>query len=165
MGIVDIILTVCVVPAMIHGALKGVISQAFGLVGLVTGVWLAFHFSEMACEKLMEHFGEMPEATLHIIGFVAVLVIVILLMSLLGKLLKGLFKFASLGWVDHLLGLVFGLCTAVLVVGIAIIIIDSINAHFPFISQGVLAESKLYAPVRDIAYTIFPYLKALLFKL
>lgn len=164
MGLLDIVLTVCVIPAMLRGALKGFISQAFGLVGLVAGAWLAFHFSEIVCDEIARHVGGIPESTLHIVGFVLVLVAVILLMSLLGRLLKGLFRFASLGWVDHLLGLAFGTCTAVLVAGLVIILIDSVNAHYPFISNSTLAQSKLYAPVRDVAYAIFPYLKALLFK-
>lgn len=164
MDILDIILAACMVLAMARGFAKGFISQAFGLVGLVAGVWLAFHFSEILCGAIAERVQGIPDSALHIIGFVIVLVAVILLMTLLGKLLKGLFKLASLGWADRLLGTAFGLCTAVLVTGVVIILVDSVNAHFPFIGEDTLSGSKLYAPLRDISYTIFPYLKALLFK-
>ena len=164
MNTLDIILLVCLVPALVRGAMKGLISQALGLVSLVLGVWLAFHFSEMICTWLAQYLKGLSDAALHIIGFALVLIVVILLLALVSKLLQKLFKVASLGWVDHLLGAVFGLCTAVLVIGLLISLFEAVNVHHTLVQEETLAKSKLYAPLRDLAYTIFPYLKALLFK-
>lgn len=164
MNTLDIVLLICLVPALIRGAAKGLISQALGLVSLVLGAWLAFHFSEMVCTWLAQYLKDISPAALHIIGFALVLVVVILLLALVSKLLQKLFKIASLGWVDHLLGAVFGLCTAVLVIGLLISLFEAVNVHHTLVTEEALAKSKLYAPLRDLAYTIFPYLKALLFK-
>jgi len=164
MNTLDIILLICLVPAAVMGLVKGFISQAMGLVGLVAGVWLAFHFSELVCSWIAPYLGGISDSTLHIIGFVLVLFVVILLLALVGRLIKGLFKFASLGWVDHLLGLIFGLCTCVLVIGLLISVFEAVNVHHTIVTEEALGKSKLYGPLRDLTYQIFPFLKALLFK-
>ena len=58
----------------------------------------------------------------------------------------------------------FALLKAGLLIGIAIILFDTLNVKFEFVEEKVLDESVLYAPIRDIAYVIFPYLKELLLK-
>ena len=75
-----------------------------------------------------------------------------------------MFKVASLGWVDRLLGGIFGLCISILLIGLLISVFEAINVHFTLVPQETLDQSKLYGPMRDFTYTIFPYLKALIFK-
>ena len=69
-----------------------------------------------------------------------------------------------LGWLDWILGVVFALLKAGLFIGICIVLFDTLNAKFEFVDNAVLDESVLYSPIRDIAYTVFPYLKELLLK-
>lgn len=164
MNTLDIVILALLVPCTAMGLVKGFISQAMGLVGLVLGVWLAFHFSELVCGWIKPYLGGISDSTMHILAFVLVLLVVILLLALVGRLIKGLFKFASLGWMDHLLGLIFGLCTAVLVIGLLISVFEAVNVHNDLVSAETLGKSKLYGPLRDLTYQIFPFLKALLFK-
>jgi membrane protein required for colicin V production len=92
------------------------------------------------------------------------MVAVVLVLFVLSKILTGVTKLVMLGWLDRLLGLVFALLKAGLLIGIAIILFDTLNVKFEFVEEKVLDESVLYAPIRDIAYVIFPYLKELLLK-
>ena len=40
---------------------------------------------------------------------------------------------------------------------------NSLNNSFNFISEEELAKSALYPPLKELAYTVFPYLKDMLF--
>lgn len=164
MATLDIIILLCFVPAIVRGIQKGFIAQAISLVSVILGIWIAFQFSEMVCEWLKTYCSGVPGSVLSIVAFVIILVVVSVLLHLLGKMVKGLFKAASLGWMDWVLGLAFALLKAALIIGFVIILFDTLNLKFEFVKTEIIDQSVLYAPLRDISYKVFPYLKALLFK-
>ncbi len=159
----DIIILICFLPAIISGIMKGFIEQAVALVSLILGAWLAFKFSTVVSGWLQPYF-EVSETVLNVISFVVIMVAVVLVLFVLGKILTGVSKLVMLGWLDRLLGLVFALLKAGLIIGILIILFDTLNVKFEFVEEKVLDESVLYVPIRDIAYMVFPYLKELLLK-
>ena len=159
----DIIILLCFLPALIRGVMKGFIEQAVALVSLVLGAWLAFKFSTVVGEWLQPFF-KVSETVMHVISFAVIMIAVVLVLFVIGKLLTGISKIVMLGWLDRLLGLVFALLIAGLLVGIGIILFDTLNTKFEFVDNAVLDEAVLYSPLRDIAYTVFPYLKELLLK-
>ena len=63
-----------------------------------------------------------------------------------------------------ILGLIFSLLKAALVIGLVLVLFDTLNLKFSLVKPETLDQSVLYAPLRDAAYKVFPYLKALLFK-
>ena len=159
----DIIILLCFLPALIRGVMKGFIEQAVALVSLVLGAWLAFKVSTVVGEWLQPFF-KVSETVMHVISFAVIMIAVVLVLFVIGKLLTGISKIVMLGWLDRLLGLVFALLIAGLLVGIGIILFDTLNAKFELVDNAVLDEAVLYSPLRDIAYTVFPYLKELLLK-
>lgn len=164
MSTLDIIILVCFVPGIVRGIQKGFISQVVSLLSLILGVWLAFHFSEIVCEWLNGYLPSLSATVLNIVAFVLILIVVALLLHLVGKLLQGLFNKIDLGWLNWLLGLLFSLLRAAIVIGMLIVLFDTLNLKFEFVSAEKIDASVLYAPLRDAAYKVFPYLKALLFK-
>lgn len=159
----DIIILICFLPAVISGIKNGFIEQVVALVSLVLGAWLAFKFSNVVGEWLKPYL-EVSETVLHVISFAVIMIAVVLVLFVLGKILTGLTKLVLLGWLDRLLGLVFALLIAGLLIGIGIILFDTLNVKFGFVDEAILDKSVLYGPIRDIAYMVFPYLKELLFK-
>ena len=159
----DIIILLCFLPAVINGIRKGFIEQALALVSLILGAWLAFKFSNVVGDWLHPYF-EVSETVLHVISFAVIMVAVVLVLFVLSKILTGVTKLVMLGWLDWILGVVFALLKAGLLIGIGIVLFDTLNVKFEFVDNAVLDESVLYGPIRDIAYTVFPYLKELLLK-
>ena len=163
MATLDIILLVCLIPFVIRGIMKGFISQVVALASLILGAWLSFKFSDRVCTWI-EPYLEVSPQVLNIIAFVLILVVVIIGLNLLGKMLQGLLKLVMLGWADRLLGLVFALATGVPLVGLGVMLLDTLNVRFGFISEETLESSVLYSPLKDIANTVFPYIKEWLLK-
>ena len=62
------------------------------------------------------------------------------------------------------LGIVFALLKTVLIIGLVIILFESIRSLIPFVSSDTLNESVLYYPIKTIADTVFPFLKELIFN-
>ena len=93
--------------------------------------------------------------------FILIFAIVVTLLFLLGKILEASIKIILLGWLNKLLGLVFSLFKYVLVIGLLIILFDSINGKFSLVSDEFLDSSFLYSGIRSISWSVFPYLKSL----
>ena len=69
-----------------------------------------------------------------------------------------------LGWLDKLLGAVFAVLKASLVLGILIILFNTLNSAFNIVPESATDGSVLYGTLKRISYTVFPYFKELLFK-
>lgn len=163
MATLDIIILICFIPAVIRGLQKGFIEQAVALISIVLGAWLAFKFSSMVCDWLKAYI-DVSETVLNIISFALIIIVTAFLLFLVGRLLTGFMKLVLLGWLDRLLGIVFALLKTALIIGLTIVMFDTLNVKFEFVKAETLDASVLYNPIKDMAYTIFPYLKELLFK-
>lgn len=164
MNTIDIIILICFLPAVISGIRKGFVAQVISLASVLAGAWLAFHFSQIVSEWLAGYLKQVSPNVLHIIAFTAVVTVVILLMALVSKALQGVIKIAMLGWLDRLLGVVLALVTTALIVSIALVLVSYLDNLFHLIPKDVIAGSKLFQPVKDLAYDVFPYLKAVIAK-
>ena len=162
MSIVDIILLICFIPALISGIRKGFISQVISIVSIIAGVWVSYEFAEPVGAWLSQHI-ETTESTLKLISFIIIMIAVFAGLALVGKLLEGIINFVMLGWVNKLLGVVFALLKTGLIVGLVIMLFCSLNNSLHLVSEEVLAESVLFTPLKNAAYTVFPYLKSLIF--
>lgn len=162
MNILDIIILICFIPALIQGLRKGFIAQVIAIISLILGIFLSFQFSGTVSGWLARHI-EGSEEVLHLVAFALILICVIAGLAALGKLLEGMLKIVMLGWVNKLLGVLFAFLKCALVVGLVIMAFNSLNCAFHFVSEETLAKSNLYPPLKDLAHTVFPYLKELVF--
>ena len=163
MCVLDIILSLCLIIALVQGLLKGFTEQIIALVSIIAGTWIAFKFSKLVC-NLIQPYLNASEKLLYVLVFILMEALVICLFHLLGKIIKASIKFVMLGWLDRLLGAIFSTIKAALIIGIVIILFSTLNSTFHVVEQKYLDESVLYTPLKNIAYDIFPYLKQLLFK-
>ena len=163
MATLDIILLCCFIPGIIRGISKGFLEQALALAGIVLSVWAAFRFSSLVCTWL-KPYVELSETTLNVVSFALILVAVSLLVFLVAKLLTKVAELAMLGWLDKTLGLVLALAVNALVIGVFIVLFDTINTKFSLVKPEVLDGSIVYTTLRDLSYLVFPYLKSFFFK-
>ena len=162
MSIVDIILLICFIPALVNGIRKGFISQVISIVSLIAGVWVSFEFASIFATWIGQHI-QASENVLGIVAFALIMVGVFIVLGILARFLEGIVKFVMLGWLNKLLGVVFALLKSGLIIGLVIMVFSSLNNNLHLVDENVLAESTLYTPLKDIAYTVFPYLKSLIF--
>lgn len=162
MNIVDIILLICFIPALVQGLRKGFISQVIAIISIIAGVWVSARFTASASTWLAQYI-EGSEQVLKVISFALIFIAVIAILAILGRLLEGTVKLIMLGWLNRLLGMVLSLVKAGLIVGLVIMAFCSLNNTFSLVSEEVLNESVLFPPLKNMAYTVFPYLKELLF--
>lgn len=157
MSLIDIILAALLLFGFTRGLFKGLFVEVASLVALVLGVYGAIHFSGFAA-GFLESKVEWNEKTINIVAFAITFVIIVLAISLAGKALTKLADFAALGFLNKLLGGVFGALKIGLILSVLLIVFNKLNNTLPFMEKEDLEESVLYEPVKSLAALIFPTL-------
>lgn len=160
MSILDIILLICFIPALVQGLKKGFIAQVVAVISIIAGVWMSFEFATLVSGWLGEYIPG-SEQILKIVAFVLILAGVIVGFYLLGKIIEGMFKLVMLEWLNRLLGVIFAMMKTALIVGLLIMVFNSVNETFDLVSGEYLSKSLLYNPLKEFADSVFPYLKGL----
>ncbi|HIP48314.1 MAG TPA: CvpA family protein [Lutibacter sp.] len=155
MNIFDIIIAVILIYGFIRGIIKGLFVEVASLVALVAGVYGAIHFSFFVGDYI-ETKVSWEESYITLVSFAITFAIIVLAISLLGKLLTKLADFAFLGWINKILGGVFGALKIALIFSVIILIFDKFNSVITFVKPEDRAKSILYEPVRKLAPTLFP---------
>ncbi len=161
MNILDAIILICLIPALIQGLRKGFISQAISIVSVVVGIWASARFANLVADWVAQHITA-SEQVIKVVAFALILVVVFIALGLLGRLLESILNFAFLGWVNKLLGVIFSLLKTFLIIGLVILAFNSLNNALGLVKLEVLDSSVLYGPLKNLADTIFPYIKNML---
>lgn len=162
MSTVDIILILCFLPAMLEGITKGVVAQVTAIFSIILGVWLSFRFSAAVSAWLCRYMEVSPQL-MQILSFILIMMVVSLALYAVSKLIQGILKLVMLSWLDKLLGVIFSFLKACLIVGLLIMLFNTLNSGLGLVDESVLDNSILYGPLKNFAYTVFPYFKDLLF--
>lgn len=157
----DVVIALILLIGAISGLRKGFIVQLFSIAAIVLSAWLAYTFSSAFSEWLASYIHA-EGFWLNIITFLLIFIGIGILCRLLGRLVEKVFKFAMLGWLNRLLGAVFSVAKYALLLGLLIVVFNSINSQFQWVEEEKLAESKMYTLIKEQAYTIFPYFGGLL---
>jgi len=161
MNILDAIILICLIPALIQGLRKGFISQAISIVSVIVGIWASARFANLVADWVAQYITA-SEQVIKVVAFALILVVVFIALGLLGRLLENILNFAFLGWLNKLLGVIFSLLKAFLIIGLIILAFNSLNNAFGLVKPEVINDSVLYGPVKNLADTIFPYIKNML---
>ena len=155
MNVFDVVITVFLLFGFIRGLMKGLFIEVASLVALIGGVWGSIHFSYFIGDFLKESVS-WSEKKIALAAFAITFILIIIVVSLLGRFLTKLADLAALGMVNKILGGLSGLLKIGLVLSVIFIFFDRMNSTISFIDKKTLDESILYSPVKNIAPTIFP---------
>ena len=107
MNFIDIILGIFLLLGLVRGFMKGFFIELASLVALIAGIFGAIHFSYYASSFIAEHV-DWEENYINLAAFAVTFIIIIVIISLAGKLLTKLANIIALGILNKLLGGAFG---------------------------------------------------------
>lgn len=151
MTIFDYVILAILAIAAISGASKGLVKQIAALVGLVVGLLAARALYISVAAKLSPLLTNSMNFA-QIIAFVAIWVIVPMAFLVLASMFTHALEAASLGFINRLLGAVFGAALWVLILGFLAIVLDTLDTNNIILSQTIKDDSMLYYPIKDWVY-------------
>jgi membrane protein required for colicin V production len=154
MTTIDIILGLILLVAFYMGYSKGLFVALASLVGLVAGVYGAIHFSYIAGNWLSARY-DWSEQTTQWVAFGITFVGIVIIISLAGKFLTKVADFAALGFVNKLLGGIFGVLKYAFLVSVLFMIVHA-TERYQIVSEEERETSLLYPPIASLAPSILP---------
>ena len=155
MNYIDLIIVALLVIGIARGFTDGFIKEFASLLALVLGIWGAIKFSSFVAAKLCDYF-DMTGKYVGIIAFLITFIIIVIVVHFIGILVDKFAQAISLGFLNRLLGLVFGFIKNALILSVVFVILNAIDARHHFLPKEAIAHSKFYNPIADIAPAIFP---------
>ena len=142
----DILILLPLLVGLVIGIKRGLIIELTNLISIIAGVVCARLLSAPVAAWIAQQFT-WPEAVCSVVAYTLLFLISTILLYLLGKLLTKLFKAVKLGWLNRLLGGVFGLAKYAIIVLFVVLCVHQLDTQFQFLQEDLKEESVVYKAV------------------
>lgn len=156
MNAIDLIILIPLLWAAYIGFKKGLVIEVATLLALAGGIYAGLHFSNYASELLST---KIEAKLLPIVSFAVTFLVVVILIFMLGRLLEKAVNLVALKLVNKVLGAIFGMLKAFVIVSVLLLIFDHINNQYQLLEQKTTAGSVLYRPTVETTQNLLPNLK------
>ena len=140
MNWVDVVIIVVMGISVLFGVRWGLIKEVFILLALIFGVIIAGRSYSLGA-KILSSVIHSPNAA-NILGFVLMFILVAVILTIIGVLLKRLIRLIRLGWIDRAGGGVFGLLRWAIIIGVAVAFIT----RFPVLGSDKWMKDAILPP-------------------
>ena len=155
MNWLDAAILVILILSLVTGFINGLVKEIASLAALILGIWGAIRFSSFTAGKLYDYF-DMSGNYVGIIAFLITFSVIVVIIHFIGIVADKVVTAASLGLLNRILGTVFGVIKTVLILSVFFVVMNAIDSKKPFLPKRIIAESRFYHPISDIAPAIFP---------
>jgi len=155
MNTIDIVFGVILILGAIQGLRKGLFVELASLVGLIAGIFGAIYFSHFVGDWLVDKTS-WSEQIINLSAFAITFIIIVVAVSMAGKLLTKIADFAMLGVINKIAGAAFAVLKYAFLLSVVIMFLNAANERIGFVSEEAMEESLLFNPVRSIAPAILP---------
>ncbi len=152
----DLLFATIILISAVFALFKGFVREIISLVALFAGLLLAASYYPSAARLLLDFSRD--ETVASLVGFLAIFLGCLLTGILVASLAKRFVKAASLQWIDHLLGGIFGLLRGWAVASIIVLALIAFPVRENILERSALAPY-LLTGARAAALLVPPELK------
>lgn len=140
---------------------RGIVRTIFGLVGFFGGLFIAsLYYIELA--ELIIHLKLVQTApTARILAYLLIALLSVILMEFAGILVQRLLRVTVLGWLDRILGVVFGFVRGC-VLCIAVLMVTTNFAPQSWVVTTSVLSPYFFGIAHDVSFLVPQYLQQLI---
>jgi len=154
----DIIIAIPFAWAIYMGLTKGFVRQLATLGALILGVYGGAKLSGWLGEFFHRKFDVAIKLS-QFVSFVIIFIAVIILMHFLAKIIQSSLKAGGLGAIDKILGVLFAMVKALIIVGVILSFFEMINKKVVLVEKQYTERSFFYNPIVNLTGKVFPTIK------
>jgi membrane protein required for colicin V production len=153
LSIWDFVILIILLAGAYRGYQKGLLRAVVGFVALIAGILGAIMWTPEGIAFLSQRFDISGEI-LPVLAFLAIFSLIVLVLSLIGRLVKLVIDLTPIGALDGLVGALLGLFKWALGISIVLWILDKAEVGLPVADE----DSALLTNVRMVAPYMFQQL-------
>lgn len=158
MSWLDIIILLPLLIGLVRGLMKGLVIEITSIVAIILGVLGSRLWGAMFATWLLRQFA-WPESVCVVLAYALLFVGISILLHLVAKLLTKLFKKVSLGWLNRLLGGVFGTLKWAIIVLTMVLCVHRLDEQFHFIQSDLKEQSIIYMQAAPLSEKMWVEIK------
>ncbi|WP_124978940.1 CvpA family protein [Nonlabens xiamenensis] len=155
MNWLDIIICIILLIGLYKGYLNGFFIELTSLLALIAAIYGSIYFSNYAGDWLRNQV-DWDESYITLAGFVITFIVIILVITYVGKLLTKIIKTVNLSFINKLAGAAFGLVKMAFLASVVLMFINSASGEFHIIGEKVKEDSIVYEHLEPIAPLLMP---------
>ena len=156
MNVFDIIVYIALAWAVFNGWRRGFLLQMMSLVAVIAALFLSVKY----CTEVGTFLG-VDGSIQKVVGFIVIFAVTLILLTIFGYLLRKVFRFAGLGVVDILLGILFSVLKVGVIVSALFAWFAAVNKDYDWASKQTIEESRWFTPISGVVDKLTPYFEVL----
>jgi membrane protein required for colicin V production len=138
--------------------MKGLVVEIASIAAILLGFIGSRMWGAMFAAWLIEQFS-WPESVCVVIAYALLFVGISVVLHILAKLLTKLFKTVALGWLNRLLGGLFGTLKWMIIVLLLVLCVHRLDDQFHFLQDDLKNQSIVYMQAAPLAEKIWMEVK------
>ncbi len=159
MSWLDILILLPLLIGLVRGLMKGLIVEVSSIVAIILGFLGAKWWSAAFASWLMQQF-EWSETACIVVAYALLFAGIALGLNIIARLLSKLFQKIQLGWLNRLLGGVFGTAKWGIVIVALVLCLHNLDKQFQFLSPELKQQSVVYTTLTPYAEQAWNEIKA-----
>lgn len=156
MSIFDIVVVIALIYAVIRGYLNGFILELASLMALVFGILGAILISSWT-ETLLKRWWNWEY--IGIIAFLITFISILIGASILARSLSDKVNQSAVHFLNRVAGSLFAVFKTAFILSIIVAFLQFFDWEEQIIPPSQKRQSKLYTPLKELAPSVFPYLR------
>lgn len=158
MSWLDIIILLPLLIGLVRGLMKGLVIEIASIVAIVLGYIGSRLWGAMFAAWLIQQFS-WPETVCMVVAYALLFIGISLLLHILARALSKLFQKVSLGWLNRLLGGVFGTLKWAIIVLTLVLCVHRLDEQFQFIQPDLKEQSIIYMQAAPLSEKMWAEIK------
>lgn len=160
---IDILIALPLLYGLIVGIRRGLVTEFLAIAAVVAAFIGARLWGPSAVPWVMKGASavhlSLPQQVAVCIAYAGIFALIAIVLNVVGKWMTKFFDQIHIGWVNHLLGALFGVLKWAVIVLVLVFIIGQIDSYFGILSAKAKAESYLYEPALRSANYCWQYIQ------
>ncbi len=159
MSWLDILILLPLLIGLVRGLMKGLIVEVSSIVAILLGFFGAKYWSATFASWLMQQF-DWSETACIVVAYALLFAGIALGLNIVARLLSKLFQKIQLGWLNRLLGGIFGTAKWGIVIVALVLCVHNLDKQFQFIQPELREKSVVYTTITPYAEQAWEEIKA-----
>ena len=150
MHTIDYIMLALLIGMTVWGLIRGIVRQLGDLAGLILGI-IGANIWGSNFSRWLQHATEWQTFICDCVAYFCLFLLIYLTARIIASFIKALTKLVRLGWIDSVLGGLFGAFKLLLLTSIIVNLLMTVAPHADWWRNQELTGSVCYEPIKKFA--------------
>lgn len=155
----DVVILLPLLVGLVRGLMRGLVTELIAILAVVLGCVGARLWAAPFSAWLLAQFT-WPNAVCDVVAYTLLFLAVAIFINMVGKLVTRLLRAIHLGFLNRLLGGVFGIAKYAIVVLTIVFLTDTLDRQFHFIRPEIKQSSVTYQPAIQTANACLSFFRS-----